>query len=795
MCIDESNRKNKFHQVAEGQETKIKDYVSSLNSLIASNINNGEDSVYSSRLPNTTSMATTPTISSILNNLLSSTGPNGKKHVIRSPELSYEALPLVASNLLLTSTKPSVSITSTTAKTTIKKTIANVTPQIHLDDNVDCCDVKISYWYQEDSIQNLLIQSLMLILITSRWLITRAELNLNQRSLILVISIATGADTIDFFSYLNLELVYQNDYLLYSTLLILSLSLLQFVFLHVEDSLNLTSNTSNLTGSNSNFSISNSVNNSTNEDSADIIKGKNSKSKKPRNVPFFYKQYLLFKNHLKPSSTNSSSSNSPLKKKIETKDVETNDPKNSNAVQKTDRKLIKINLPTYNRVKKQNNHHAIVNGFPLHKNSATKYFCYLFCCCIEQKDPLFFILLAGLFLHDGSYLTFRIFILSKLGWETTLNQSPSLVFFMVKNLFVIATQIYKVYTVTSERRQRKFYENYRDFVFATQQDNYAAAVAAAKQNANSNSNNNNNKNNNISNSTNNLNNLNNYQQNFNVALAAATGGQVPLVPINSFPTYPYPNQHLFLNQHLYQPATSNPYRFAQLYTDARPLGYNAMRRSLSPGNRINNRSVSTLGSVNTNLFCENLNSNNKNKKNKKNKNNSPVKNQKSKAGNNPNTENNYYYRSNHLYKPSTQQNGVSFQLEQTPMSDSELFYGVINTNNINGDKIYDQNMTMCHTPTTGHANMSTPINPYLAKVSKPFYGVSFINRSRSSSALDLRDNFRSSTKNENFNQTGFNTIYGVEYNEFNPYQRGNYNRSSMHNNTSTAARLIKASKI
>ena len=73
MCIDESNRKNKFHQVAETQETKIKDYVSSLNSLIASNKNSAEDSIYSSRLPNTTTLSTivtTPTISSILNNLI-----------------------------------------------------------------------------------------------------------------------------------------------------------------------------------------------------------------------------------------------------------------------------------------------------------------------------------------------------------------------------------------------------------------------------------------------------------------------------------------------------------------------------------------------------------------------------------------------------------------------------------------------------------------------------------------------------------------------------------------------------
>jgi hypothetical protein len=247
------------------------------------------------------------------------------------------------------------------------------------------------------------------------------------------------------------------------------------------------------------------------------------------------------------------------------------------------RKVIPIKLPSYNRMKQRNDkqHTVVINGFNTRRqsdknktspssssvNNSNSYICYLFCCCIEQRDPLFFILLAGLFLHDGSFLAFRIFILSKLGWEATFNQSPTLAFFLVKNVFIIVTQMYKVYSVTSERRQRQFYENYRDFVLATQQDNYLSAIAAAATAGGSTQVN--------SNKINMNSNVLMQQQNFNAALAAATGGQVPLVPLQSFnqhanyapPFMGNANQQMFLNQHVYQPPTSNPYRFAQIYAE------------------------------------------------------------------------------------------------------------------------------------------------------------------------------------------------------------------------------------
>ena len=105
------------------------------------------------------------------------------------------------------------------------------------------------------------------------------------------------------------------------------------------------------------------------------------------------------------------------------------------------------------------------NGISPQENSALS---SLLCCCFEQQDPLFFILLAGLFLHDGSYLTFRIFIVSKLGWTQTNDLDPTFAFFTIKNIIIIVTQVYKVYCVMRDRRNRKYYDDYRTLMMANQ---------------------------------------------------------------------------------------------------------------------------------------------------------------------------------------------------------------------------------------------------------------------------------------------------------------------------------------
>lgn len=171
---------------------------------------------------------------------------------------------------------------------------------------VDCCDVKISYWFREDSFQNLFFQTLMLILCISRWLITRAELNLNQRSLILVISVATAADTLDFFGYLGMQMVYSSWHLLYSVLLIVSLSLVQFVFLHVED--DCLSSSSAHAFSSVNHSpptkTGNSSENESGDSGGDMMNDdepcKNDKGKKKSaRFSLFNRQYEFLKRHLK----------------------------------------------------------------------------------------------------------------------------------------------------------------------------------------------------------------------------------------------------------------------------------------------------------------------------------------------------------------------------------------------------------------------------------------------------------------------------------------------------------------
>lgn len=95
--------------------------------------------------------------------------------------------------------------------------------------------------------------------------------------------------------------------------------------------------------------------------------------------------------------------------------------------------------------------------------------CSTLCCCVQQRDPLLFILLASIFLHDGSYLTFRIFALTKLGLEAVLLDRPLLIFFLAKNVLIICTQIYKVYSASGERRERRIVESYRELMMAAQQ--------------------------------------------------------------------------------------------------------------------------------------------------------------------------------------------------------------------------------------------------------------------------------------------------------------------------------------
>ena len=246
LCLDEASRKNKFNLVAGSQESKIKSFVLSLEDLI---------STPTTGLNNEVAMA------SIVNASTSHLKETSLK-LTRALQDSFVAMPQMMDKEDVDQTTSDPATSSPQAQISKAKSRSKAEAKKFMQKNVDCCDVKVSYWFQEDNMQHLFMQSLMVILVASRWLITRAELNLNQRSLILVISISVAADICDFFNYISLEVVYSSSYMIYVLLLILSLSLLQFVFLHVEDSLNLTrSFTSSFTSTSNNESETNGSSN------------------------------------------------------------------------------------------------------------------------------------------------------------------------------------------------------------------------------------------------------------------------------------------------------------------------------------------------------------------------------------------------------------------------------------------------------------------------------------------------------------------------------------------------------
>ncbi|CAF0912561.1 unnamed protein product [Brachionus calyciflorus] len=431
MCIDEASRKTRFQLLAESQEPDIKNHVLSLDFIKSNQPQNGTSRLGLQSLTKKIFQSTTATPLEIA------------ERKIRSIE-NYSTMFAALRNVR--------------RQSTTRKPVLPI--------SVDCCDVKISYWFQEDNFQHLFHQGLMLVLVLSRWLITRSDINLNQRALILIISLATAADTLDFFSYLKLELVYKNNYLLFSVLLILTLSLLQFIFLSLEESFN--HNSSKIPTLESE------------EDFLDEKLDDKNQGEKNEKFPFIHKHYEMFLKRIKGDSS--------------------------------------LEKNQYGQEKRA----------PVANNSKL---CMIFCCCFQQQDPIFFILLAGLILHDGSYLTFRIFSLSKLGLDTILSQSPFLIFFMTKNILIILTQVYKVFSVASEKKKRKLMENYREYMQHEM----------------------------------------NRNPNFiHPTTMGAVGGQLPLVPG-------------YYNQNMYPP--NSPYRFVQVYNESQ--NHNPKEKGL-------NRSISSL---------------------------------------------------------------------------------------------------------------------------------------------------------------------------------------------------------
>ena len=100
---------------------------------------------------------------------------------------------------------------------------------------------------------------------------------------------------------------------------------------------------------------------------------------------------------------------------------------------------------------------------------------------------------------------------------------------MVKNVFIILTQVYKVYTVSREKRTLRYLENYRGLIMGAQQQKNQPVYGLGENHyfdTHQPINFNQHRNNNFLNGPHNA-----------AIAAAATGGQIPLVNQQQYETY------------------------------------------------------------------------------------------------------------------------------------------------------------------------------------------------------------------------------------------------------------------
>ena len=97
--------------------------------------------------------------------------------------------------------------------------------------------IKISYWFQEDVWIRIYFQIFLAILITSRLLVAEQSLKIPQRIIKIIISFLVAFDTLNLFNLVLVETVFKSEFLLYTVLSITSLSLFQFSFLFIGDTL------------------------------------------------------------------------------------------------------------------------------------------------------------------------------------------------------------------------------------------------------------------------------------------------------------------------------------------------------------------------------------------------------------------------------------------------------------------------------------------------------------------------------------------------------------------------------
>lgn len=184
MCLNETNLKAKFQEEASKHENEIKNFVMSLDLT-------GESRLFNNR-PNAFDTAT-----------------------IAYPE------DLLWQNIIPKSYED----------------ITRKTPLHKARSDIDCCVVKVSYWFQEDVWQRVYFQLFLSAIILSRWLITQSGLKIIHRLLKMLVSLLVAIDMLFFFNLVLIESVYIDQVLLYAILSVTSVSALQFVFLFIDETL------------------------------------------------------------------------------------------------------------------------------------------------------------------------------------------------------------------------------------------------------------------------------------------------------------------------------------------------------------------------------------------------------------------------------------------------------------------------------------------------------------------------------------------------------------------------------
>jgi hypothetical protein len=223
ISIDEASRKQRFLSLVEIHDIKIKDFVAaSYNNTLGSY--NGSKVSIENENKNVLRMVLDE------DDTKNTAGIMENKHLTPLNDQIAMALSIAESANQSISTRIKSMISLAGANTTLTAMLSNNTLRKIDSLNIDCCDTDITYWFKEDQYQNLFFQLFLLILVSTRWLVTStAKLSSTQRTFILILSMANALDTLDLFSCLSLEFVFKNSYLIFALLFMVSMSLLQFI--------------------------------------------------------------------------------------------------------------------------------------------------------------------------------------------------------------------------------------------------------------------------------------------------------------------------------------------------------------------------------------------------------------------------------------------------------------------------------------------------------------------------------------------------------------------------------------